>query len=469
MGESANTRKEALIIASLSIFFYSLVGCIAYYYYRKFSRLKNPNTLQAESLIGKYDHAKKLFFGILMVSSFLELPGYIGCIATDGPDECVWHSPSKVIFWFFHLLSLCGYACCIVIPCVLWSDMINKKDGKLFFSSYRYDRVKRYFQALLVLYFLNTIVYILLSAAHYRMSDRMAYRNSNPAYGICALDETIIIVLIAVGCLFCGIRLQVYVHRAKLNAVAELKFLFTLNIILFVIVLSFLSRAILNLGFAPGIPAVQNDVSYPVYTILTRWTPDIFCQLLLVYIMRLSGNEILTKNSNVIGHVSVGSGKGNGFMYNKSHSMAPLLGSDEYEPDSDELRASFQENILPVLKMAEKYNKDMKPNSDDAEIENNLLIRFSKSIEAQIDGFNSIDRTLLEASSVNGSDSMPVPQSCSSQGSSSANSRRHSNSAYLQSYDDNSLYSPPQTYIANSNVISPLIEKYRIQDDDDEL
>jgi hypothetical protein len=471
MGQAPVLKREALTIASLSIFLYGLTGCISYFYFRKFSKLENSHRNQAQLLIGKYDHAKRLFFGILMVSSFLEIPGYIGCLATDGPTDCEWHSPSQVVFWFFHLLALCGYAYCIVIPCILWSDMINKQDGRLFFSSYPYDGVKRYFQVLLILYFLNSVIGIIVAIAYYKLSDRVAYQDA-PTSSIGAVTETFLIVLISVGCLFCGIQLQVYVHNAKLNLVAEMKFLFTLNVILFVIVLSFLGRAILVLRLGPwSQDSFEDPVNYPTYTIIARWTPDIFCQFLLIYIMRLSGNEVLTKNSTVLGTVPVSHNKSGFFYPNSNGKMTPLLASDEYEPDSDELRTSFQESMLPVLKMAENYNNPRESNNRTDDVENNILLRFSKSIETQADGFSSIEQTLVQSTTPNASDPIPIPRQITSPQDSSSNySRRFSNSAYLQSYDgENNFYSPPQSYIQSNHGVSPLMDKYQLKDEDNEL
>jgi hypothetical protein len=413
------------------------VAGLAYYYYRKFSRQNTADSGKYQTLIGKYDHAKKLFFGVLTVSCLLEIPAYIGCLAYDGPTDCEWHYPDEILFWFFHLLALCGYACCIIIPCVLWSDMINKQDGKLFFSSYPYDCIKRYFQVMLLLYFFNSSLDILMTCVYYKMSNRVAYQDA-PTYSVCALIECILIVFISVGCLYCGIQLQMYVHSAKLNANVEIKFLFTLNLILFVIVLSFLGRAILVLRFAPNVPkSFKNPVNYVVYTIIARWTPDVFCQLLLIYIMRLSGNEILAKNSTIITQPQ--QNRMSGFFGKKDALKDPLL-SDEYQPDSEELRASFEESLLPVLKMAEKYStksRSMKSGETDLPTSHE----------------NTTQGTVV---------SDPIPIKPTTNTNSSNNSHRISSNALIGSYEEPASYSPTNSYKYSYN--SPLDRRFLSSD-----
>eukprot|EP01040_Poterioochromonas_malhamensis_P004372 gene4372-4686_t len=365
-------RNEALIVASLSIFFYGLLFCVSFYYYRKFFLIERVKS--NSSSVGKYDQAKKTFFSCLMISSFLELPTYFSCLARDGPTDCEWQAPDQVIFWFFHLLALCGYACCIVIPCVLWSDMINKKDGKLFFSSFPYDLTKRYFQIVILLYFLTCTIEIFVTLAFWD-SNNYIYYQETPTYAASAVTECTLILLISCGCLYCGIRLEMYVHDAKLNPTVEMKFLFTLNVILFVIVLSFVGRAVLILQFAPGVPeSYQHPVNYAAFTLITRWTPDVLCQLLLVLVMRLSGNEATAKNSVLASSsnpMAMIKGRyGSSFFFPSSSSKGveasvalknPLMTTEtvrDSENDSKDL-LKIEDNLLPVFKVSDQFRQNM--------------------------------------------------------------------------------------------------------------
>ncbi len=334
--QSLRLRNEALIIASCSIFLYGLVFCIALYYYIKFVKLEEKSLVNANlTHYSRYDYSKKLFFGILAISSLLEIPTYFGCLANNGPTDCEWRAFDEVLFWFFHLFALCGYACCIVIPCVMWSDMINKNDGKLFLSKFPYDPIKQYFRLLIVLYFVNAIIDIIMTLIYWRQSNRLNYREA-PTYSVCALLECIFIVFLSTGCLYCGIRLECYVHGAKLKRNIEMKFLFTLNIILTMIVLSFIGRAALVIRFAPGIPkSYHHPVNYTVFTLIARWTPDVFCQLFLILIMRLSSTEAKAKNAKVTGDDVISSKDAKKF--NTFIPKVSLLSEDDYSQSSSEI------------------------------------------------------------------------------------------------------------------------------------
>lgn len=294
-------RDEALSVAYLSLFFYLLVASLAFWNYRKFLNIEKANAGVSLSVyyrnnIGRYDDAKKLFFRILTMSAILDLPVYIGCLITDGPEECEWNNISFMLCWFSHMIALCGYALCIVIPCVLWSDMINKRDGKLFFSSFPYDNVKIFFRVLISTYFINTAVNLVSAMVSYRASNPNYFKETQ-LYSICAVCECVLIFFISLGCLYCGIKLQCYVHKAKLNPVLERKFLFSLNVVLIIVVLSFLGRAILVLEFASFMPSTwqEGSTTYALYTALSRWMPDVFCQFCLILLMRTPSSEIARK------------------------------------------------------------------------------------------------------------------------------------------------------------------------------
>jgi hypothetical protein len=294
------THDAALSVAVLSIILYSFVAAVSYHYYHKFVEIEKINegvslSVYYRTNIGRYDDAKKLFFRILMISSLMEIPSYIGCLATGCPTDCEWDSLSQIFFWFLHLLALCGYALCIIMPCVLWSDMINKRDGKLFFSSFPYDNIKIFFRLLITLYFINMFVDIICTLIFYRPSDPKYYLTIT-SYAVCTLTECTLIFLISLGCLYCGIKLQRYVRKAKLNPIIERKFLFSLNIILLLIVLSLLGRAVLIIGLLPFMPdSFSTPVQYPFYIFISRWLPDVICQLCLVLLMRTPSSEIAKK------------------------------------------------------------------------------------------------------------------------------------------------------------------------------
>lgn len=296
-------HQQAYIVSAISIILFTFLGCLSGYFFLKFYRLnkqvaKDPTTnALANNNIGRFDEAKQFFFAVLCIASFLELPGYAGCIATQGPQACVWYSPSYLVFWYFHLIALSGFTTCIVIPCVLWSDMINKKDGKIFYSRYPYDFIKQYFRASLIVFYINIFLTIIVTAAYYRIEDRDHYYNA-PTYLTASLVESILGFLISCGCLYCGLKLQFYVKQAKLRTSVELKFLLTLNIVMIMIVLTLLGRAILIFGLSVVSPEYFDEgISYTMFTFISRWLPFFVCPLSLIYIMRHSSEEINQRNA----------------------------------------------------------------------------------------------------------------------------------------------------------------------------
>lgn len=201
------------------LFFYSSIFIISSYFYVKFVKLG--------AKASNFDRGKKQFFAVLAISALLDLPIYVGCLAYEDPSGCYWEGFDQLLFWFLHLFALCGYAYCLVIPCIMWSDTIHEKDGKIFFSSSTNDPIKRYFQILILVYFLNNIIVIIASLIQWKNSDKDYYINTT-TYSVGALIECILICLLSIGCLYCGIRLQYYV-RTKLKRSTENQVLFTLN------------------------------------------------------------------------------------------------------------------------------------------------------------------------------------------------------------------------------------------------
>lgn len=293
-----HAEAESVIIplAALTVVFYSLLALTAAWYYRKFSKIceKNKNGQTNRSNLGKFDEAKSWFFLWLMISAIADIPLYVGCIAEGGPKDCEWNGMSYPIFWFLHLCAVCGYAYTIIIPCLLWSDMLNKKDGILFLTKYPPDCTKRFFQISLLSYIALTLTNLIFGIIYYKVSDHGKY-TSNIFYMICTLLEPIVIFAIAAGCFWCGTRLQLHVRRAKLGIITEIRFLLHMNITMAIIAFTYLGRAILILRLVTFLPHDYHEglgTSYFVWLVCTRWLPYIFCSFCLVVMMRASGEEV---------------------------------------------------------------------------------------------------------------------------------------------------------------------------------
>jgi hypothetical protein len=295
-------RTDVILLASLSIVFYGLLAITAVYYYRKFYiiQTKNPTTRYYRSNVGKFDDAKAWFFLILAICALSDIPLFVGCLAMDGPRDCEWNNPSYPVLWFLHIAAIWGYAYTIIIPCLLWSDMINKKDGKLFLSKFPADWTKRFFQLSFLAYFVATAINCIFAGIFYQVSDHNYY-NGTIFYNITELSEPILIFLIAVGCLWCGIRLQLYVRCAKLGLFTELRFLLHMNVTMAIITVTYLVRALFILRLLFFTTKSYKEAfasSYFVWLICTRWLPYVFCSFCLVYTMRASGEEVAARQGN---------------------------------------------------------------------------------------------------------------------------------------------------------------------------
>lgn len=288
--------KYVLPLAYSTVAFYSLLTLVSGWFYRKFSLVtaRNKHGDIHRSNVGKFDEAKSWFFLLLTLSAAADIPLFVGCIAENGPHDCEWDGASYAIFWFMHLCAVCGYTYTIIIPCLLWSDMINKKDGKLFTSKYPADNTKRLFQVALLCYIGLTICDIIFGGLYYKVSDHGAY-NGNFFHMLCTLLEPVFICAIAFGCVWCGIRLQTYVRQAKLGFKTEVRFLFHMNVTMVVIASTYIARGVFVLqlvSFLPNSFRSSLRVSYFVWLLCTRWLPYIFCSFCLIVMMRASGEEV---------------------------------------------------------------------------------------------------------------------------------------------------------------------------------
>jgi hypothetical protein len=388
-GSGNQTQRDVLIIAAFSIFLYFAVAVVAINFAQKFSHFLELNPNGSESLIGKYDHVKKVFFIVLAASSLLEIPQYINCLAEDGPKDCGWVNPEGAVFWFSHIFARSGYAYCIISPCVLWSDMIYKEDGRLFFSNSPYSWIKRYFQSMLVTYMVFVFLDILTAILYYDPDDSSVYTRS-PTNGIFSFLESVVIVAISIGCLACGFELQAYVSKAKIGHITEARFFRTLNMILALILVSFVCRAVMViLTYAKFVTnSYHHFVPFYVFVILARWIPDILCQSILMYIMRLSGQDILAIKRRE-GKLTLQLVRDDRQKNKKNRTSLIIDDENELTPefDSAEIRNSFRENLLPVLSrisqqqvQSHRYRSIPSHGSQRTEDSNSLKFSFLQSL-----------------------------------------------------------------------------------------
>lgn len=301
--------QETFIIALLSVFFYSLLCFVSLRYYLKFHHLQHDSSNKAARLyyrtnLSHFDETKSQFFLILFLSALCDIPNYLLCLFSGSPSGCVWKNDfSFFVSYFFHLLAIGGYAYTIILPCILWNDIVNKKDGKLFFSKFPSNRIKQYFQVLFFLYIINSslnvivIIINLIIASTDKSSDNDPDEiiQKNFVYNLCNFCEIFLIFFITVGCFYTGLSLLFYVLKAKLDYKIIKKIFLHLNITIFIIVTCYATRGIMMFKIISFIDSGFKDklnFSYTVWILGTRWLPYIFCSFCLVSMMRTAGADI---------------------------------------------------------------------------------------------------------------------------------------------------------------------------------
>ncbi len=287
-----------IAIAIVSILLYSLLAAVSAYYFLKFRHILKMKSSMPHCDFGRYDEPKILFFLVLCISATLDIPMYVGCLAEGGPKDCEWDSVTYPIFWSMHLLALCGYLFSIVTPPVLWSDIINQKDGKLWFSKYPMDGTKWFFQISLFLFWFLMVMTVVLVILFYRVNDHNKFTKSNVRNAISSILEPTLTFMISAGCLYCGLRLQLYVMKVRLEGAKEIRFLFHLNVTLLIILATYLSRSLMVLRLFVWMSEPYREAfkcSYFVWILVTRWLPYIFCSFCLINEMRFTGTQIADK------------------------------------------------------------------------------------------------------------------------------------------------------------------------------
>ena len=300
--------KTAIVIASISIVLYITLSCVCAYYASKFWAV-----LQGRVKGGLYAQAKFVFFVVLGISSVLELPAFIGCCISEGQYECVWDEDGTHNFaWACHWIASCGFMYSVMSTAILWSDVLQQKDGNFFNTAHPLDKMKFRFRIAIVAYFLLVVgtllvVFILEGAeAHSSSHDH--------SHGIGAVSYCLvpaILVVITTGCFGAGQRLQAHVISAQIDSVMLKKILFKLNTTLFCIFASYIIRALMLLSLYSRIPSGYSDTfkvtwHYSIWVPLTQWFPYIFCSFCLVDQMKFRAaptrHESTTSNNLELGY-----------------------------------------------------------------------------------------------------------------------------------------------------------------------
>lgn len=287
------SEKNTLIIASISLILFLFLSLLSLYHAVEFWDFRLNKLKEV-----KYASPRFVFFIVLGISAVLEIPRYIGCINLNGPYFCNWveYNHSFDITYEFHLVALCGYSYSIITTSILWSDTVQGKDGKFWFSSSPLDFTKIFFRVAYILYCLTNIIMIIMNAYYIFQNDD---DETDDGYtGISYFLSPMLLLCIATGCFCTGIRLQLYVIQVKLGGPTQFTALVRVNMIMALVVSSYFLRALLLLSYWDKIPGSYVDSfqyfseNYPVWMPLTQWFPFIICSTCLIFVMKLKKRTI---------------------------------------------------------------------------------------------------------------------------------------------------------------------------------
>ena len=244
---------------------------------------------------GRYGTPKVVFFVVLCISAILDIPLFVGCIVQGGPTDCEWNSPSYIVFWLFHLVATCGYIYAIITPPILWSDIIQQRDGNLWNSAYPADSTKIFFRVVYVLFCLNEFITLVGSTMYQNPDNQAAYTKSNSLGAITDCFTPVITTVVTVGCLWSGIVLQRHVVSVGLRGSTQFRIFVRLNITMFIIIVTYIMRSLLVLTLFEDMPHEYVRFFHPMrknfflWLLWTRWLPCIFCSFCLMNEMRFKG------------------------------------------------------------------------------------------------------------------------------------------------------------------------------------
>ena len=340
-------RTANFVAAFISIFLYLSLTITCYYFANKFWDREN-NTLRG----GRYAMPKFVFFVVLGISSLFELPSFIGCVSHGGPSSCVWNDSSYAFAWCCHLIATCGYSFAIITPSILWSDIVQQKDGNFFNSISPLDSIKIFFRTSFILYCAVILMMIIGVCMYSKSSNEAQYSNSNAvgAIGNC-LTPTLLFV-ITLGCVWSGRSLQSYIRNVQLGTVTQMKIIRKLNTTMILIATTYGMRAMLVLSLFGQMPDAYIDAfkpvrDYPVWLLLTQWLPYLLCSFSLVNSMRFKeeGNKPASGRHSSALAAGLEEGRNSPSKVNKTAALGGSSGSlhhnTSFSIESDPTKSPF--------------------------------------------------------------------------------------------------------------------------------
>lgn len=304
-------RQNSFITACVSIPLYIALAATAFYYAYRFWLVKGT----AEG--GLYGTPKFVFFVVLGCAAVLDLPTFLTCAGKGGPNECIWDHSTYAFVWCCHLIATCGYLYCVITPSILWSDIIQLKDGHFWNSASPLDATKIFFRVSYVLYCCVIFTDVLGVILYSKSSNEAQYSNSNAVGAINNCLMPIMLVVITFACFWSGLRLREYVMNVQLGNEIQIRILMKLNFTMFMICASYTARAILVMSLYEDIPeayehAIKIFWPYCIWVPLTQWIPFVVCSFCLVNEMRFHGVGKGVSNTNGTTNSGISNSYGHG-------------------------------------------------------------------------------------------------------------------------------------------------------------
>lgn len=279
--------NDELWVSFCSLLLYGFIACFSADQFIAHYRFGNGS---------KMSDCRKLFFGILSVSATLDIPVWLLCIGYMGPSTCVMESVFYKIFQCFHMLALCGYATCLGITTILWSDILTENEDKPIIDFKTPDTRRKFFYALFLLYFLNEFTVIISILLWMDPDDPNKFLEDNEVYLFSDFTEPILILVLAGACFYTGVKLQQYVVSVQLGTRLQREFLLQLNVVLFLVTSCYLLRAvfIFTMFYDFGSREIKG-ISLAVWILCTRWLPNVGSSLCLFVFMSRSSDSNTAK------------------------------------------------------------------------------------------------------------------------------------------------------------------------------
>lgn len=409
-GQMSIVEQGNFASAFISLFLYLSLTCTCVYFANKFWD-RETQTMRG----GRYAMPKFIFFVVLGVSAMFDLPSFFGCLIHGGPSGCVWDDGSYQFCWACHLVASCGYAFAIITPSILWSDIVQQKDGNFINSSSPLDAVKIFFRVAFFLYCSVIAVTIIGAIIYSKASDESSYSSSNDVGNLFGnLLTPITLFVITLGCVWSGKRLQNYVRNVQLGTDTQMKIIRKLNSTMMLIATTYGVRAMLVLSLynhmpQPYIDAFEPTHYYPVWMILTQWLPYIVCSYSLVNSMRFkeegkpsekklkgtlgaggaSANDLEGRNSPRKMGNNISNRSNTSFSIESGDTRSPFdhtLSNDSADSSVDKTQSADNKTLDFLLTVASEKSKDIylaqSPYDEDSSIDHFFTASAMKARES---------------------------------------------------------------------------------------